>query len=308
MNVIQVAVGVIKNKRGEVLLAKRPAHVHQGGLWEFAGGKIEYGETAEQALQRELHEELGIEVSAFTPLITIPHDYDDVRVCLQVFMIQQFHGTVQSKEGQALCWVKPEQLQHYALPSANRAIISAVQLPPYYAILDDAEQASLFTRLEQLLTQGMTLIQARLKRLSAEQVAQFMYYAQPLCEQYRAVLLLNSESAQARELAVDGLHLTSRDLLALNARLPDYRYLSASCHNQQELDHAQNIGIDFVVLAPVFTTATHAYAQPLGWHKFTALTAACPCPVYALGGLQKNDLFTAQHAGAQGIAAIRAFL
>jgi 8-oxo-dGTP diphosphatase len=84
--------------------------------------------------------------------------------------------------------------------------------------------------------------------------------------------------------------------------------LAASCHNQQELQHAQAIGVDFVVLAPVLKTQSHPDTPPLGWARFAELVENCVVPVYALGGMTMHDVVKARQAGGQGIAAIRAFL
>ena len=305
---LQVAVGVISNAAGEILLAQRKPQAHQGGLWEFVGGKLECEETAEQALVRELDEELGIRVQALTPLIRLTHSYADLDVCLQVFWVNHFTGTPYGREGQALQWVKKTELALYPLPAANKAIVHAVQLPPYYAILDDNAPRLLLAKLTHLLNSGITLIQARLKRLAAKEVSDFMALATPLCADYGALLLINSDVATDAQFSVDGLHLTSTALLALNQRPSAYRLLAASCHNLTEVLHAQAIGVDFIVISPVQPTHSHPNAKPLGWQGFAALAAQCNCVVYALGGLAKNDLLTAQQAGGQGIAAISAFL
>ena len=89
-SVVHVAVGVVRNPQGNILIAKRPAHAHQGDLWEFPGGKVERGESLQQALQRELHEELGIDVTHARPLIRIPHSYPDKQVLLDVWLIEGF--------------------------------------------------------------------------------------------------------------------------------------------------------------------------------------------------------------------------
>ena len=107
---------------------------------------------------------------------------------------------------------------------------------------------------------------------------------------------------------VDGLHLTSADLLASEQRPAHLQWVAASCHNLEELLHAQKIGVDFVVLAPVLPTATHPDAKVLGWEQFAELTGHINLPVYALGGLSQGHLAKAQDMGGQGIAGIRAFL
>ena len=306
MNPLQVAVGVVKNPEGKILISLRHADLHQGGLWEFPGGKIEASETAESALARELKEELNITVTAATPLITINHQYPDRFVQLNVFLVEQFSGEAKSLEGQPFKWVTPAELEHYAFPAANQPIITAARLPHYYAILDDADEALLLTNLQKILNRGIKLIQARLKNLSPAAVAKFIEQAYPLCKQQQAVLLMNS--AVDCSVEVDGIHLTSRDLMALTARPENSKWLAASCHNLEQLQHAQNIGVDFVVLAPVLPTQTHPGAAVLGWEQFAELVAKVNLPVYALGGMTKSSLITARQCGGQGIAAIRAFL
>jgi 8-oxo-dGTP diphosphatase len=125
MKLLQVAVGVIKNTAGQVLISLRDESLHQGGLWEFPGGKIESGESAEQALARELKEELNIDVITATPLITVKHQYPDVSVQLNVFLVEQFSGDAKSCEGQPFKWVNPAELANHAFPVANQPIITA---------------------------------------------------------------------------------------------------------------------------------------------------------------------------------------
>lgn len=303
----RVAVGVIKNPQGQILIALRDDARHQGGLWEFSGGKIEADETAIQALQRELKEELGIAVQHATPLITINHQYPDKALQLQVFTVDRFTGEAHSAENQPIQWVNPRDLTNYTFPAANHAIITAAQLPPYYAILDDSDPSHLTANLQKLLANDLKLIQARLKNLSAQQSHTFIQQAYSLCQQHGALLLINSAVHHTADLA-DGVHLTSRDLMAMHHRPALIKCLAASCHNLQELQHAEQIGVDFVVLSPVLATQTHPDTTPLGWSQFAEWVGACNVPVYALGGQTLADLTTAQHAGGQGIAAIRAFL
>ena len=99
MSVLHVAVGVIQAADGRVLIALRPNTVHQGGLWEFPGGKLEQGESVEQALSRELNEELGIHVLAVTLLIKIKHQYPDLAVLLDVYRVTEFSGEAFAREG-----------------------------------------------------------------------------------------------------------------------------------------------------------------------------------------------------------------
>lgn len=304
---LQVAAGVVKNQEGKILIAKRDAALHQGGLWEFPGGKIEAGETPEQALRRELKEELDIDAEHAEPLITINHRYPDRAVTLRVFSVDRFTGAARGCQGQPIRWVWPNELGDFAFPAANHPIVTAARLPPYYAILDDQVSDDLMRDLRHLLAGGIKLIQARLKIAPRAEIAHFLEQAYPLCGERHARLLINS-AVDFDAASVDGIHLTGGDLLALRARPSGCRWLSASCHGLAELEHAQKIGADFAVLAPVLKTLTHPDAAPLGWAEFARLAEQINIPIYALGGLHKEDLAAARAAGAQGVAGIRAFL
>lgn len=120
---VHVAVGVVRNAQGQVLIARRPEHLHQGGLWEFPGGKLEAGEDTATALARELREEVGIDVLSARPWLLIRHAYPDKTVLLDVWWVEQFQGTAQGLEGQALDWQQPTQLDRALFPVANGVII-----------------------------------------------------------------------------------------------------------------------------------------------------------------------------------------
>ena len=126
MEPIHVAVGVILDTQNRILIARRASTAHQGGLWEFPGGKVEPGETVHEALYRELREELGIETGSASPLLEVRHDYGDQRVLLDVWVVREFTGVAQGREGQPVVWVLPESLKDYEFPEANVAIVDAV--------------------------------------------------------------------------------------------------------------------------------------------------------------------------------------
>jgi 8-oxo-dGTP diphosphatase len=123
---VHVAVGVIRGADGRILLSRRRDEAHQGGLWEFPGGKVESGETVQDALARELGEELGILVRRSEPLIEVRHDYGDKQVLLDVWWVTAFSGTPTGREGQPLSWVAPAALSEQAFPAANLPIVQAL--------------------------------------------------------------------------------------------------------------------------------------------------------------------------------------
>ena len=124
---MHVAVGVIIGPGNTILIALRHRDSHQGGLWEFPGGKVEVGESVERALDRELGEELGIAVDKVRPLMAINHDYPDKSVCLDVWWVERFSGEPEGREGQLIRWVKVDDLINYSFPQANQPIVEAIQ-------------------------------------------------------------------------------------------------------------------------------------------------------------------------------------
>ncbi|MDX9873379.1 MAG: 8-oxo-dGTP diphosphatase MutT [Spongiibacteraceae bacterium] len=124
---LHVAVGVVIDEHRRILIARRAAHLHQGNLWEFPGGKVEPGETVQQALVRELEEELDIRVGDAAPLLTVRHDYGDRRVLLDVWWTGRFEGQPRGLQGQEWRWVAPAELDSFEFPAANVPILNAVK-------------------------------------------------------------------------------------------------------------------------------------------------------------------------------------
>ncbi|WP_446808461.1 Nudix family hydrolase [Methylomonas sp. 2BW1-5-20] len=304
---LHVAVGVIRDGDGRILITQRAKHAHQGGLWEFPGGKLEAGEPVQQALARELAEEVGIQVQTATPLIKINHDYGDRHVLLDVWNVTAFTGQARGCEGQEMRWVKVEQLREFSFPVANVPIIAAAQLPHYYAILEGRSVAEALDNCRRILAADIKLVQFRVKSLPIADLQNLFEQVSQLCRQQQVSLLVNADlpvdTANAQ-----GLHLSSCALLTCNERPNGYSWVAASCHNLDELKQAETLGLDFAVLAPVQPTASHLDATPLGWRTFAELLEQINLPVFALGGLGRHDLDRALAAGAQGIAGISTFL
>ena len=126
MKVVEVAVGVIL-RANQVYISKRADALHQGGKWEFPGGKRETTESMAQALSRELHEEIGIEVTQQMPLMVIEHDYGDKKVVLDIRVVNEFEGEPAHKEGQIDKWVDIADLHQFEFPEANKAIVAKLQ-------------------------------------------------------------------------------------------------------------------------------------------------------------------------------------
>ena len=324
--VVHVAVAVILSASGEVCISLRHENAHQGGLWEFPGGKVESNEDVTCALAREVKEELGIDVIQSRPLITIEHSYVDKKVCLHVHKVTRFKGIAIGAEGQQVKWVNLSQLSEYAFPAANFAIIQALQLPDRYLITGNFFDLNDFdNKLTNALNKNIKLVQLRLKDgcvKDASQAQKIVEHASNLCQQKNVKLMLNlSEhnlsNVNLSDISFSGFHVDSRTLRTLSSlRAISSRaslsvdkeiLLSASCHNMQELMRAEQLKADFVVLSPVQKTASHPEVLPLGWKKFSEMVEKVSVPVYALGGVSESDMPISWSHGAQGVAAISAY-
>lgn len=310
--IVHVAVGVIQDSRGRILIAKRHAAQHMGGLWEFPGGKVEADETVQQALHRELAEELAIEILQQRPLCLIEHHYADKSVLLDVWLIEQFSGNPHGQEGQPLRWVSPGKLVPADFPAGNRAIIRVLQLPAAIALLNTTLDCTLPALPDQTLlrlrrTQDVTNPQHYRDRL--------LHILSRLPPEQGVIVDWDSDSSLNHSTLLQhpqlrGYHLNRHQLMALQQRpdlAGDHLLLGCSCHNLEELEKAAQLQADYVIISPVLPTRSHPGAEGLGWKRFADLVARTRIPVYAMGGLTWSDLPTARAAGARGIAGISMF-
>jgi 8-oxo-dGTP diphosphatase len=297
---LHIAVGVLRRRGGEVLVCRRPAHKLYPGEWEFPGGKVERGEKAASALRRELREELGIEVRAAAPLIRLRHEYPELAVDLDTWSVTAWDGTVRSTEHPAIAWVQPEDLPRRRMLAADRPIVNALRLPPYYVFTPAAAAPP---SLAHPPRSRDSLLRLRLPQLPA---AAYRALARRLAP--RARVLVDRAPSQARHAGLAGFHATSAVLRRLERRpVAHGLWFAASCHDAGELALARRLGADFAVLGPVRATPSHPGGRVLGWRGFEKLARAAGIPVYAIGGLGPADLEAARRHGAQGVAGISAF-
>jgi len=132
---IQVAAAVILDEGDRVLLSLRLKNAHQGGKWEFPGGKIEAGETGPNALKRELKEELNIDISGASEYLQIKHDYADKSVTLNVFLVTSFDGTPKGMEGQEVRWFTLSEMMDLNFPDANYPILEQIRHDYLWAVI-----------------------------------------------------------------------------------------------------------------------------------------------------------------------------
>jgi 8-oxo-dGTP diphosphatase len=301
--VIQVAVGVIQDAAGRILLAERPQGKPMAGYWEFPGGKIEADEDPRTALVRELHEELGIESGAPLPWLTRVFHYPHATAHLHLLRVLHWQGMPHGREAQRLSWQDPHAINVRPLLPANEAIIDALRLPPLYAITCATHYGvdAFMQRLQHALENGVRLLQVRERDMPPPQLAEFAAGVVQLAHHHGARVLMNGEAGLASQCGADGVHLQAAQLMACT-QPPAANLWAASCHNREELLQAARLGADFAVLSPVLPTASHPEATGLGWPRFAKLCRDLPMPVFALGGMRRELLETAVQHNAQGIA------
>ena len=304
---VHVVAAVLFDGQGRVLISQRSDASHQGGKWEFPGGKVAAGESAFEALKRELYEELGIDVLAGRPFLCLEHAYPDRTVLLDVWRVTAYRGVPRGCEGQPLRWVGIEEFRATEFPEADRPILRRLQLPMLYAITDFQRygRAEFLSKLERALRAGVRWFQLREPGMSMHDYERLAQEVLDLCRAYGAKLLLNASPEQAVRWGGDGVHLTSTRLMESTRRpLNEPYWVAASCHNEIELVHAQRLDVDFVVLGPVKRTTTHSHVAPMGWERLRRYCENHSVPIFALGGMRLDDIEPARTAGAQGVAMI----
>ena len=129
MTLLLVAAVALVDRDGRVLLAQRPQGKVMAGLWEFPGGKVEAGEVPEDALIRELDEELGISThaSCLAPLTFASHRYDDFHLLMPLFVCRKWQGIAAAREGQTLRWIRPADMHALPMPAADVPLISVLR-------------------------------------------------------------------------------------------------------------------------------------------------------------------------------------
>ena len=306
-SIVDVAVGVLIRADGAVLFGQRPAGKPYAGWWEFPGGKLEAGESVEQALARELHEELGIVVHESRPWVVREHVYPHAHVRLSFQRIVSWSGEPRPREAQALAWRHPVAIDLAPLLPAAIPVIAWLRLPDRIGISCAGELGDecFLDRLDRRLAAGLRLVQLREPEMAPARFDALFRRVRARCLRHGARMIVNSTHPGSYWRACDGVHLRSPELRSIVSR-PRLPIVGASCHDADELARAGELGVEFALLGPVRQTASHPGAPALGWPAFAQLARASRVPVFALGGLDERDADEASRAGAHGLAMMRA--
>lgn len=294
--IVDVAIAILIH-RGKILVGWREEQQHQGGKHEFPGGKVEQGETPEEACRREIYEEVGIGLKDWHQFDYIHHEYDDIIVNLHLF-----HSYVPDELlnliHQPWAWYTRDQLLHLNFPKANKNIIKRLYWPHLIKISNTLSTVE----------SSDTLLYWRIEEFEPQYIEQLT----ALDEGQRSSLIINIDMWQQLrpelQKQIKTVHLKQSQLMNLHKGdlTVGVRYIAA-CHDAVSLKQAQQIGCDAVFISPVKPTTTHPEAVALGWERFSDLAQNSQIPVFALGGVHPDDLATAQQHGAYGLAGIRNF-
>lgn len=336
---LHVAAGLILRPDGALLLGQRPADKPWPGWWELPGGKLEPGETAMQALARELKEELDITVTQAAPWVTYVHEYPKNIVKLMFCKVTDWEGEPRSMENQAFAWVDPQgPLNTGPLLPAAEPPLRWLRLPDRYMLtsIGTSDRVTDFIEntLRPALATGVRLVQLRepgwpqgpadpALQAAFTQVVQVCHLAGARC-------LINSVHPHSWWPMADGVHLRADDAMqwAQHLRVWPYQgyggshvygqpdphpglglapgqWLAVSAHTVDDLAVARCLNASFVVVGHVLDTPSHPGVAGLGWEGFARLNEQAGLPVFAIGGQSANTLDTARQHGAQGVAFLR---
>ena len=297
---IEVVAAVIRDDEGKILIAQRPVDKHQGGKWEFPGGKVEKGESRRSALVRELNEELGIEIGHSTRLISVYHEYEDKAIYLDVYEVLQWSGSASGREGQPIRWVAADALADFEFPAANASIVQAAILPKQLRVIGSATDSAMYREnfMADIESGHRLFLQAfNLASTSFEPDHECLNWLLDMAAKHEAGVVFESPPPLVRN--DYSLHLSADELLKIQER-PVARRVSASCSTPGELFKAQSLGLDFLIIGPVLLNSVDG-KKPMGWPVFQSLSGRVNIPVYASGGVSEKDMVLAREYGAQGI-------
>ena len=337
--VLAVAAAVLwQRQEGDwrYLLGRRAPGQFYEGYWEFPGGKIEAGETPLAALQREMHEELGVvvETEHVRPWIRRHFVYPHAIVRIDFLHVLAWQGEIHAREHSELSWQSPRSCPEVSpwLP-ANTPVFRSLALPVSMWISNaasngvTAEVDRFHLAMQRTHAEGLAppLVQLREKSLSPDQAQDFASRLQALFRsseqgekgkksdvgtRLAPRLVINAETpggtALARRVSADGVHLTAATLMATTQR-PDLDWVGASVHDHVELQQAQNLQLDYVMLGSVLSTASHPGRSGMGWKAFARLAEHSTIPIYALGGMSAALHEEAARRGAHGVALLSGF-
>lgn len=295
--VVHVAIGLIMHQ-GKILVGWRDENLHQGGCYEFPGGKVEAHEDSRQAVIREIKEEVNLEIIVVKLFHRLQFEYPDRHVKLDFYLCRLSDAGQQAF--QHWQWVDLDQLSQLTFPAANDVIIKRLNWTRYLAVSpENIEQRKPKNNIELVYLRTSSAPELKLIRALQTYLPQIK-----LILRLQDYLVLD----QALQQQVFAIHFNGEQL-AQCQDLAEFENINiiAACHCTADIVKANQLGCDAILLSPVLATPSHPEQQGMGWPQFHHLAAQAEMPVYALGGMQIEDLPAAQQHAAYGIAGISNF-
>lgn len=329
-NIVSVAVAVLRYA-DQFLVAKRHMHQHQGGKWEFIGGKIDANESAKQALMREVNEEIGLSLNTDQLVFMgkVYHDYQDKKVCLYTYEVyltkKQYHDFSYCQKGlenQALRWLDIDEMiaKVHQFPIANARIMDWIGLPNLLYIshaVDDFGDFDGFVSYysNQLPKSAYFYCRPCVGTDDAIRLLTLLKSKRPDVNLVVSWSVCQAAQDMMKVLGCVMVKLTCDELEYFSAnfdKLPTDLLLWVGVHDKKEAMMANQLAkshrIVAALISPVHKTKTHPNAHALGWQGFESLAKLCDMPSMALGGLTYFDMNCAKNHGAKGIAGIRGLI
>ncbi len=273
--------------------------------FEFPGGKIENGESPEDALERECFEELDIKIIDKVKICSFTHLYKGLKIKLHIFCIIKYEGNIKPKEAQILSYLNPLDESKKFIESTYR-IINYLKLPRYLKILSNTDKNIISNIQQKNNIEDMIRL-----RSSGDTLDNYISLANDISKTYNNTkLILDAKYAEFyHDIRYDGLHFTSFEINNMKPdsfqRMNKNLTYSASCHNTNEVNIANKINLDFILISPVLKNKYDV--SSLGWNKFRLLSQIANMPVFALGGITRNDLNTCLSNNGYGVSGISNF-
>ncbi len=307
MKKILVSVGILQND-AQYLIALRQDGKELSGYWEFPGGKQEAGESPLDALTRELKEEINIIVEHATLFKEFSWVYNDKEIHLTFFHVHSYKGQPHANESQKIKWVYPEELRTYKFPEANRYAINLLTLPNSIVITPDCNEMNTWMqRVKMHLANQNTILRLRFSNRLAPTSQQLSEIVELSAQSKSYVMFDPNDFEYIIPTPYTGIHLNRHQTMRFMRSDNHELILGASVHNEDELEKALRLGVDYVMISPVLPTQTHPDAEGIGWQRFSNIIGNTKILCYALGGMTPSMMEIAQDNNAHGIAGLRGF-
>ena len=298
---IKCSIAILENNHQSYLFLKRKKLPYIN-YFEFPGGKLNEDEKPYDALLRECKEEIGIIITDAEYIYTIKQRYLDFDVILYIFKINSYDGVIKAEENQEILFLNPYQMTHKFLQSTFR-ILKLLKLQRNIIISKIGYQN---ISSDILNTKNNYMLRIRSFDYTKDEYEKIISNASMSCKREMIQLIIDYPFENNLALDFSGIHYTSSNLLEVDKINKSRYFLSASCHNLEEVSIANNLNLDFIIVSPVLKSK-HIKQKCLGWKDFKKISEYANMPTFALGGIKPRDLPISINNSGYGVSGITNF-